>query len=102
MFAACLSALDHQAPDICFTRKYIWYFFLFSLKILLLWSARSLSVYPYQCPGQEENQEVLKEVQRLRLRMEDLEAAVTEQQDRCNGLASELQTKAQHAQADAF
>ena len=68
------------------------------LQELQLQPSRSLSVYPYQ--EEVQNEEVLKEVQRLRLRMEDLEAAVSEQQDRCNGLASELQTKAQHVQAD--
>ncbi|CAK9110555.1 unnamed protein product [Durusdinium trenchii] len=44
------------------------------------------------------NQQVLRELQRLRLRMEDLEALVTEQQDRCSTLAEQLQRKAEHVE----
>lgn len=51
-----------------------------------------------QGPLEAANRQVLKEVQRLRLRMEELEASITEQQDRCNSLASELQKKSAHVE----
>ncbi|CAE7349061.1 unnamed protein product [Symbiodinium natans] len=42
--------------------------------------------------------ETRREVQRLRLRMEELEASVTEQQDRCTLLARELQIKSERVE----
>lgn len=66
-------------------------------------SRGSMSPYAQGSQGQghlEEtvNQQVLREIQRLRLRMEELEASITEQQDRCNSLALELQRKSQHVE----
>lgn len=66
-------------------------------------SRGSMSPYAQGSQGQghlEEavNQQVLREIQRLRLRMEELEASITEQQDRCNSLALELQRKSRHVE----
>ena len=49
-------------------------------------------------PADEPPPEIARELQRLRLRMEDLEAAVTEQQEKCNGLAESLERKAQQVE----
>lgn len=65
-------------------------------------SRGSMSPYAQGSQGQGHleavNQQVLREIQRLRLRMEELEASITEQQDRCNSLALELQRKSQHVE----
>ncbi|CAJ1340510.1 unnamed protein product [Effrenium voratum] len=60
------------------------------------------STSPFLIPGRledaTEHQQVLKEVRRLRLRMEELEASISEQQDRSALLASELQKKSEHVE----